>query len=100
MCWNPDNNAIPLLTSMGDLLGTSLLALAFLVHCRLFPEYGQRLDQEVLGGANWTTAGPMASASPSIVQTLLRMQGVDEESWDWTGTGGGGGNGTTEAMAQ
>jgi hypothetical protein len=28
---NPDNNAIPLLTSLGDLLGTSLLTIMFLL---------------------------------------------------------------------
>ncbi len=28
---DPDNNAIPLLTALGDLIGTSLLAVVFMI---------------------------------------------------------------------
>jgi len=34
-CINPDNNSIPILTAMGDLLGSTFLAAAFYVHSYL-----------------------------------------------------------------
>lgn len=34
-CINPDNNSIPILTAMGDLLGSTFLASAFYAHAYL-----------------------------------------------------------------
>ena len=76
LCWNPDNNAIPLLTALGDLLGTSLLAMAFFTHTRLFPEYAA-MDYEGMMTGNGTT--------PAIIQALLRMSAT-EEGWEWHST--------------
>lgn len=44
---DPDNSAIPYLTALGDLFGSSLLAIAFLFLSAIGKQYG--LNQEVIG---------------------------------------------------
>ncbi|TMW40164.1 hypothetical protein DOY81_014756 [Sarcophaga bullata] len=41
---DPDNSSIPYLTALGDLLGSSLLALAFIFLLSINKEYGAGLD--------------------------------------------------------
>lgn len=41
---DPDNSSIPYLTALGDLLGSSLLALAFIFLLSINQEYGAGLD--------------------------------------------------------
>lgn len=41
---DPDNSSIPYLTALGDLLGSSLLALAFLFLLSVNKEYGSGLE--------------------------------------------------------
>lgn len=41
---DPDNSSIPYLTALGDLLGSSLLALAFIFLMSIDKEYGVNLD--------------------------------------------------------
>ncbi|XP_037937757.1 solute carrier family 41 member 2 isoform X3 [Teleopsis dalmanni] len=42
---DPDNSSIPYLTALGDLLGSSLLALAFLFLLSINQEYGANMEQ-------------------------------------------------------
>lgn len=41
---DPDNSAIPYLTSLGDLLGSSLLAVAWLFTMAVNMQYGSNMD--------------------------------------------------------
>jgi len=41
---DPDNSAIPYLTALGDLLGSSLLAVAWLFTMSVNMQYGSNLD--------------------------------------------------------
>lgn len=41
---DPDNSAIPYLTALGDLLGSSLLALAWLFTMSINMQYGANMD--------------------------------------------------------
>lgn len=41
---DPDNSSIPYLTALGDLLGSSLLALAFIFLMSINQEYGAGLE--------------------------------------------------------
>lgn len=41
---DPDNSAIPYLTALGDLLGSSLLAVAWLFTMSVNKQYGSNLD--------------------------------------------------------
>lgn len=70
--WNPDNNAIPLLTALGDLLGTSLLAFAFLLHVRLFPEYAQQEINDDVNGTLWSNDA--FADDPDLNATIIVTQ--------------------------
>lgn len=50
---DPDNSAIPYLTALGDLLGSSLLALAFLFLQSIGHAYGETIEE--FGAAIATT---------------------------------------------
>ncbi|KAL3081635.1 hypothetical protein niasHT_033046 [Heterodera trifolii] len=62
--WDPNVNAIPLLTALGDFLGTTLLAIAFLAHAELFPEYS-------VNGTNCTN-GPIGQQD-AVEDAMLQV---------------------------
>lgn len=53
---DPDNSSIPYLTALGDLLGSCLLAVAFLFLLSIHKDYGAGLS--TLNASNWSKQKP------------------------------------------